>query len=372
MNPLKQLQSLGQAPWLDYIQRSLVTGGGLRRLIEDDGIKGVTSNPSIFEKAIAGSDDYRDEMRELRRKGFSSQEICERLAIEDVRCAADELRAVYEATAKRDGYVSFEVSPHLARDTTSTVEEARRLWRSVGRPNLMIKVPGTPEGIPAVEALIAEGLNVNVTLLFSREAYRSAAEAHLTGIERRAAGGADISGVASVASFFVSRIDTNVDAKLDRLIAAAPASSRARLAGLRGKAAVANAKLAYRHFQEFAATPRWKRLAQARAMPQRLLWASTGVKNPAYRDVVYVEELIGPDTVNTMPIATIEAFRDHGVARATLQEDVEAAESVMRELATAGIAFDRVTAELLGEGVRLFERAFDSLLAAVEQARSAA
>lgn len=372
MNPLKQLASYGQSPWLDYIQRSLLSGGELRRLIEDDGIKGVTSNPSIFEKAIARSDDYRDGMRELRRRGLASQRIYELLAIEDVRLAADELRPVYEATAKRDGYVSLEVSPHLARDTASTIEEARRLWRSGARPNLMIKVPGTPEGIPAVEALVAEGVNVNVTLLFSRQAYREAAEAYLRGIERRAASGADISATASVASFFVSRIDTNVDAKVDALMAAAPTVERARLAGLRGKAAVANAKLAYQLFQDLAATPRWKRLTQAGAMPQRLLWASTSTKNPAYRDVIYVEELIGPDTVNTMPTATIEAFRDHGVARASLQEDVAGAASVMRELAAAGVAFDRAADELLVEGVRLFEQAFDSLLATVEQARSAA
>jgi transaldolase len=372
MNPLKQLQSYGQSPWLDYIQRSLLTGGGLRHLIEDDGIKGVTSNPSIFEKAIAGSDDYRDGMKDLRGKSLSAQQIYEQLAIEDVRCAADELRAVYADTAQRDGYVSLEVSPHLARDTASTIEEARRLWRRVARPNVMIKVPGTPEGIPAVETLIAEGVNVNVTLLFSRDAYRAAAEAHLTGIERRAASGADIAGIASVASFFVSRIDADVDAKLDRLMAAVPAGSRGRIEALRGKAAIANAKLAYRIFRELTATPRWLRMAQAGAMPQRLLWASTSTKNPAYRDVVYVEELIGPDTVNTMPTATIDAFRDHGVPRAKLQEDIAAAESVMRELATAGIAFEQVTGELLGNGVRLFERSFDSLLAAVEQARVAA
>jgi len=372
MNPLKQLEGYGQSPWLDYIQRSLLTGGGLRRLIEDDGVKGVTSNPSIFEKAIAGSNDYREGMRELRRKGFPSQHIYELLAIEDVRLAADELRPVYEATARRDGYVSLEVSPHLARDTASTVEEARRLWRSVARPNLLIKVPGTPEGIPAVEALIAEGVNVNVTLLFSRGAYRDAADAYLRGLERRAASGADISGVASVASFFVSRIDTNVDAKLDALIAAAAPGGRARLEGLHGKAAIANAKLAYRLFQDLTATARWKRLVRAGAMPQRLLWASTSTKNPAYRDVIYVEELIGPDTVNTMPTATIQAFRDHGVARASLQEDVAGAESVMRELDNAGIAFNGVADELLVEGVRLFSQAFDSLLATVEQARSAA
>ena len=369
MNTLRSLQDYGQSLWLDYIQRSLVAGGELKRLIEEDGVKGVTSNPSIFAKAITEGREYRDALRELGRRGDSAQQIYEALAIEDVRGAADVLRPVYDATGRRDGYVSLEVSPHLAHDTEGTVAEARRLWASVNRPNLMIKVPGTPEGIPAVQALIAAGVNVNVTLLFSREAYRAAAHAYLAGLERRVADGADVAGVASVASFFVSRIDANVDAKLDRLAQSAASGERARLAGLRGRAAIANARLAYRMFRELGDSPRWRALAQAGAAPQRLLWASTSTKSPAYRDVIYVEELIGPDTVNTLPPATLAAFRDHGRLRASLGEDPEGAAAVMAEIEAAGIAFDRVTDELLAEGVRSFAQAFEGLLAAIEQAR---
>ncbi|MCC7486168.1 MAG: transaldolase [Burkholderiales bacterium] len=368
MNPLRELEAHGQSPWLDFIERSLVTGGGLARLIAEDGIKGVTSNPSIFEKAITGGGEYRDAIVDLRGRGLSPRQICETLAIEDVRATADVLRPVYDATARRDGYVSLEVSPHLARDTGGTIEEARRLWRAVARPNLMIKVPGTPEGMPAIETLIAEGLNVNVTLLFSLDSYRAAARAHLAGLERGRGAGADIAGVAGVASFFVSRIDTAVDGWLDRLVAAAPPGDRARLAALRGRAAIANARLAYAIYRECARTPRWQALAGAGAMPQRLLWASTSTKNPAYRDVVYVEELIGPDTVNTLPAATVEAFRDHGVARPTLPGDVPAAQALMRDLAAAGMAFGHITDGLLADGVRLFAHSFDSLLAAVERA----
>jgi transaldolase/glucose-6-phosphate isomerase len=369
MNTLRSLQDYGQSLWLDYIQRSLVAGGELKRLIEEDGVKGVTSNPSIFAKAITEGSEYRDALRERGRRGDSAQQIYEALAIEDVRGAADVLRPVYDATGRRDGYVSLEVSPHLAHDTEGTVAEARRLWASVNRPNLMIKVPGTPEGIPAVQALIAVGVNVNVTLLFSREAYRAAAHAYLAGLERRVADGADVAQVASVASFFVSRIDANVDAKLDRLAESAASGERARLAGLRGRAAIANARLAYRMFRELGDSPRWRALAQAGAAPQRLLWASTSTKSPAYRDVIYVEELIGPDTVNTLPPATLAAFRDQGRLRASLGEDPEGAAAVMAEIEAAGIAFDRVTDELLAEGVRSFAQAFEGLLAAIEQAR---
>ena len=359
MSRLKHLAPLGQSVWLDFIQRSLLTSGQLRRLVADDGVAGLTSNPSIFEKAIGGSPDYAAAMGALRGKGLGTKAIYEALAIEDLQAAADELRPVYDATAKRDGYVSLEVSPHLARDTAGTLEEARRLWAAVGRPNLMIKVPGTPEGMGAIEDLIADGINVNVTLLFARSAYRAAAEAFIRGLERRLAAGQAVSGIASVASFFVSRIDTLVDAKLGAHD------------DLKGKAAIANAKLAYADYESMVGGARWKTLREAGAMPQRLLWASTSTKNPAYRDVIYVEELIGPDTVNTLPMATLDAFRDHGQAKTTLRAGVDRAEGHMVRLRAMGIDFDAVTAQLLEEGLRLFSQAFDSLLASVEKAGAA-
>jgi len=372
MNPLKELLRYGQSPWLDYVQRGLLASGGLRRLVEEDGIRGVTSNPSIFEKAIAGSADYRDDIQALRRDGLSAQQIYERLAIGDIGAAADELRALYDSSARRDGYVSLEVSPHLAHDTAGTVAEARRLWAEVGRPNLMIKVPATPAGIPAVETLIAEGINVNVTLIFSQAQYVAAAEAYIAGLNRRIAEGAGVAGVASVASYFVSRIDTAVDARLDRLIAAAEPARGAALAALRGTAAVASARLVYRRFRGLLATPRWQRLAQQGAVPQRLLWASTSTKDPSYRDVVYVEELIGPDTVNTLPLATLQAFRDHGVVRETLDASAAGARATLQDLTDAGIALEAVSDELLVDGVRLFAHAFNAVLLAIERARAAA
>lgn len=368
MNALKRLHEHGQSPWLDFIRRALLTSGELRRLIDEDGITGVTSNPSIFEKAISGSDDYRADLQRLRGEGLTAEGIYERLAIADVQGAADALRPVYDRTGRQDGYVSLEVSPRLAHDTAGTLDEARRLWTAVGRENLMIKVPGTPAGMPAVQALIADGINVNVTLLFSRAAYRASAQAYVDGLAQRAAAGKPVAGIASVASFFVSRIDTAVDARLDRAVAAASGATRDGLASLRGKAAIANARLAYQHFQSLVATQAWQRLAAQGAMPQRLLWASTSTKNPAYRDVLYVEELIGPATVNTMPVATIEAFRDHGVPRASLAEDVAGAEATMAALREAGIDLDEITSTLLVEGVDQFAQSFDSLLGAVGRA----
>lgn len=357
MNPLKQIASLGQSIWLDFIQRSLLSDGDMRRLVEEDGITGLTSNPSIFEKAIGGTQDYAAAMSALRAKGLRGAQVYEALAVRDLQMAADELQPVYARTGKYDGYVSLEVSPHMAHDAEATLSEARRLWSAVDRPNLMIKVPGTPAGMVAVGRLISEGINVNVTLLFARAAYQSAAEAFIRGLEQRRAAGQPVSGIASVASFFVSRIDTLVDAKLG--------DSHPEL---RGKAAIANAKLAYRDYEELIAGDRWKRLAAAGAMPQRLLWASTSTKSPAYRDVVYVEELIGPDTVNTLPLATLQAFRDHGQVRLSLREGVDRAEHSMAQLRSAGIDFDAATAKLLDEGLRLFTHSFDSLLTSVEQA----
>ncbi|HYL79726.1 MAG TPA: bifunctional transaldolase/phosoglucose isomerase, partial [Candidatus Acidoferrum sp.] len=374
MNPLKNLAEYGQSVWLDYIRRGLITSGELARLIQEDGLKGVTSNPSIFEKAIAGSTDYAAALDELRgRPELDAMALYEQLAIRDIQDAASVLRPVHEATNRRDGYVSLEVSPALAHDTRRTVEEARRLWKAVGRDNVMIKVPGTPEGIPAVEQLTGEGINVNVTLLFDLDAYGRVALAYLAGLEALAARGGDVSRVASVASFFVSRIDAAVDGQVaERLKNSTRPEDQALLRSLPGKVAIANAKLAYQRYTEIYQGARWQALAGKGARTQRLLWASTGTKNPAYRDVLYVEELIGPDTVNTIPPATLDAFRDHGRPRASLQEGLAEARETMARLARAGISLKEVTDRLLQDGVHLFAEAFDKLLAAVETRRKAA
>ncbi len=368
-NPLRDLATYGQAVWLDYIRRSLITSGDLRRLIEQDGLRGVTSNPAIFEKAIAGSTDYEAELKELgRRKDVDAKTVYEAVALRDIQDAADLFRPLYAATGRRDGYVSLEVSPDLAHDTQGTLEEARRLWRALGRENVLIKVPATPAGIPAIETLIGEGINVNVTLLFARETYERVAEAYIAGLEAFARAGADVSGVASVASFFISRIDSLVDALLaERTKASDEPAAQVLLKGLVGKIAIANAKLTYQRSKEIYATPRWKALAAQGAQTQRLLWASTSTKNPNYRDVVYVEELIGADTVNTMPPATVDAFRDHGRPRPSLEEDLEGALDTMAGLERAGISMTRVTDQLLEEGVRLFADAFAKLLGATRK-----
>ena len=354
-NPLVGLQQYGQSVWLDYIRRSLITSGELRRLIDEDGLRGVTSNPSIFEKAIAGSTDYADVLQRLSAGSDDPKSVYEQIAIRDVQDAADTLVDVYDRSNHRDGYVSLEVSPRVARDLDGTLKEARRLWRAVARSNVMIKVPATAEGIVALRTLIAEGINVNVTLLFSQAAYRRVAEAYLAGLEDRAARGEQLRGIASVASFFVSRIDTAVEAAL----AGNPAAS-----GLAGKVAIANAKLAYQHYQKLTKSARWARLAERGAETQRLLWASTSSKNPAYRDVVYVEELIGTDTVNTIPPPTFSAFRDHGRLRASLTDDVDAAYETMQSLARAGVSIDAITDRLLDDGIDQFVEAFARLLQA--------
>ena len=367
-NPLRALQVFGQSVWLDYIRRTLITSGELRALIDDDGLRGVTSNPAIFEKAVAGSSDYRDLLESPASHTQDPKQIYERLAVRDIRDAADALRSVYDETEARDGYVSLEVSPLLASDTAGTLDEARRLWRAVGRENLMIKVPATAQGIPAIQQLIAEGINVNVTLLFSQDAYEHVAQAYVAGLEQFASAGGDVSRVASVASFFISRIDTAIDALVaERLEAKPSAHEQALLRSLAGRVAIANAKLTYQRYQEIFAGPRWQALASRGAQTQRLLWASTGAKNPAYRDVAYVEELIGPDTVNTMPPATIDAFRDHGRPRASLVEDVESARDTMSTLAEVGISMKAVTNTLLTDGLRLFTEAFEQLLKSVER-----
>jgi transaldolase / glucose-6-phosphate isomerase len=354
-NPLVGLQQLGQSVWLDYIRRSLITSGELRRLIDEDGLRGVTSNPAIFEKAIAGSTDYTGVLDALGLQNQDPKHLYEQIAIADVQAAADLLAPVYAASRHRDGYVSLEVSPVLADDLEGTLKEARRLWAAVARPNLMIKVPATAEGIVAVRHLIANGINVNVTLLFSQAIYQHVAEAYLAGLEDRAVRGEAIDGIASVASFFVSRIDSAVEA-----IAAANPAVRPLI----GRVAIANAKLAYERYRALIEGKRWSALAAQGAQTQRLLWASTSSKNPSFRDVLYVEELIGEDTVNTIPPATFNAFRDHGRLNATLTADLEAARMTMQELDRAGVSIDDITDRLLDDGIEQFVSAFDRLLAA--------
>ncbi|MCG6870110.1 MAG: bifunctional transaldolase/phosoglucose isomerase [Gammaproteobacteria bacterium] len=371
MNPLQALHAQGQSIWLDYIRRKLLTGGELSRLIDEDSVTGMTSNPAIFQKAITGSTDYSEAIAALARdESLDAKTLFERLAIEDIRMAADALRGVYEKTSGRDGFVSMEVSPRLANDTDATCVEARRLWNAVGRPNLMIKVPATHEGLPAIETLIGEGINVNATLLFSVEMYRQVAERYLRGLEALVANGGDPARVSSVASFFVSRVDTAVDnAIAERHSGSSGAGGASGLRAPLGRIAIANAKIAYRDSRRIFSGNQWRILESQGAGAQRLLWASTGVKNPAYRDVVYVEELIGPDTVNTMPPATLDAFRDHGEVRVTLEEDVEQAQADVDSLETFGIDLGAITDTLLEDGVRLFVEAFDKLLAAVDAAR---
>ncbi len=349
-NPLRGLSDFGQSVWLDYIRRSLITSGELKRLVVEDGLRGVTSNPAIFEKAIVGSTDYEAVIESKESAALDAKELYEKIAIKDVQDAADILRPVYDESERHDGYVSLEVSPLLAKDTTGTLQEARRLWKTVGRENLMVKVPATPEGIPAIRQLISEGINVNVTLLFSRDVYEHVAKAYIEGLTARAASGGDVSRIASVASFFVSRIDSKIDAQItSQLKTASDPAQRARLGGLLGKVAIANAKLAYHSFNELYSGEAWKALASKGAQPQRLLWASTSTKNPNYRDVIYVEELIGPSTVNTIPPATFNAFREHGRLRASLTEDLENAADTMDALERAGISMKTVTGALLDD-----------------------
>jgi transaldolase len=364
-NPLKGLLAYGQSPWMDYIRRDLLTTGELKRYIDNDGLRGMTSNPAIFEKAIVGSSLYADILASPDAKKLTARGLFDKIATRDVQDACDIFKPIYSETKRRDGYVSHEVSPDLANDTKATIEEACRLWKTVSRPNVMIKIPATPEGIPAIRQTLAEGLNINITLLFAQSAYEQVAEAFLSALEARAAKGQDISHIASVASFFVSRIDTLVDSKIDeKLMTAAKAAQKSLLESLRGKIAIANAKLTYKKYQELFGGPRWKALAAKGAQTQRLLWASTSAKNPKYRDVLYVEELIGADTVDTIPPATFDAFRDHGKLRPSLTENVEGAAKTMADLAKAGISMKEVTDKLLVDGVKLFSDAFAQLLAA--------
>ena len=370
VNPVKKLLSEGQSPWLDFVRRSFILDGSLQKLVETDGLGGVTSNPSIFEKAMGSGTDYDEEFKELAAGGeHDAQDIYETMAVADIQHVADILRPVYDRTEGLDGYVSLEVSPYLALREQETVAEARRLHAWVDRPNLMVKVPGTPECVPAIRTLIGEGININVTLLFSIDAYKAVAEAYIAGLEDRHAKGEDISHLSSVASFFVSRIDAQIDKKIDARIAAGDADADA-LRAMRGKVAIANAKLAYVWYQEMVAGDRWRKLAAAGANPQRLLWASTGVKDKAYSDVLYVEELIGRDTVDTIPPATMDAFRDHGHVRASLTENLEAARHVLAEAERLGLDLPGVTKELVKDGVKLFAEAADALLLAVAKKRA--
>jgi len=366
-NPLKALIGFGQSVWLDYIRRSLITTGELQRLIDEDGLRGVTSNPSIFEKAIAGSTDYTKALEELaNRKDLDAKGVFDILSVKDIQDATDAFKQVYEQTKRRDGYVSLEVSPYLAHKTQETVEEARRLWKLVGRPNTMIKVPGTKEGIPAFQQLIGEGININVTLLFAQDVYERVAEAYIAGLEEFAKKGGDLSQMASVASFFVSRIDTLIDSQLDdKIKKSTDSAEQAKLRGLKGKVAIANAKLAYQSYKKIFSGPRWAALDARGAQSQRVLWASTSTKDPSFPDTYYVAELIGPDTVDTIPPATLDAFRDHGKPRASLEEDIAGAREIMGSLERAGISMKAATDKLTEDGVKLFADAFDKLLAAV-------
>lgn len=370
MNRLQELNHAGQGVWLDFVDRGFLEAGKLRKLVEEDGLTGITSNPSIFEKAMGHSDAYDAGIEaELRKGEKSPTQLYEAMAVADIQTAADTLRPVYDRLNGKDGYVSLEVSPYLANKTAETIEEARRLWAMVDRPNLMIKVPGTPAGVPAIRQLIEDGLNINVTLLFAVDAYQAVAHAFVEGLEARVKQDKPIDKIASVASFFLSRIDTQIDDRIEAMVtdddARAPKAN-----GLRGKVAIASARSAYAWYQRLVEGKRWQALAAHGAMPQRLLWASTGTKNPDYSDVHYVETLIGPDTVNTMPPATMDAFRDHGKVAQTL---LEGSDSAAAELALArelGLDLEGVTNHLVEDGVKKFSDAFDALLAAVAAKRT--
>ncbi|MBL8012981.1 MAG: transaldolase [Candidatus Omnitrophica bacterium] len=363
-NPLLELKEQGQAIWLDHIQRSLMTSGELQRLIDEDGLSGMTSNPAIFEKAIVETTDYNNALPKLSHAGLEPKAIYEKLAVEDIRLAASIFEPVYRQTNGDDGYVSMEVSPHLACDTRGTIQEARRLWDAINRPNVMIKVPATAEGMGAIEELTALGINVNVTLIFSLDVYQDVAEAYIRGMKRLSQERSELSGVQSVASFFVSRIDTVVDKAIDQELSAAPSQKKAAaLKSIRGKTAIANAKLAYERWEKIFSSGLWRKLQSRGAKTQRLLWASTGTKDPNYRDVLYVESLIGPQTINTMPPATFKAFKDHGQVSPTLTENIDQARATMNVLQTMGISFKVVTDQLLVDAVEKFLKPFDSLLA---------
>ncbi len=372
MNPrVAKLLDQGQSIWLDTISRDMISSGQLASLINDVGIRGVTSNPTIFEKAIAGSAAYDAQIADLATHGHSSAEIFEAVEVEDIRNACDVFRPIYDSTGGADGFVSIEVSPDLARDSDGTRDAVRRLWKAVDRPNLMVKIPGTAEGAPIIQEMLAEGININITLLFSIEAYERVARGFITAMEQRISEGKQVAQVASVASFFVSRVDTLVDHLLNEKIAAtSDAHQKKTLEGLRGKVAVANAKLAYALFEELFSGDRWDAIQAAGAHPQRPLWASTSTKNPDYPDLLYVDTLIGPHTINTMPEKTVEAFLDHGVVQRTVDTDLDGARAVMADLEAAGISMKAVTDQLEDEGVASFEKSMNALYGSIEGKRA--
>ncbi|MDP9206511.1 MAG: transaldolase [Gemmatimonadota bacterium] len=365
-NRLKELHDAGQSIWLDSIDRRMLHDGELDRRIRDDALTGMTSNPTIFQKALASSNAYDEQIVAAEEDGLPSWELFELLETTDVRDACDAFAGVYSSTRGADGFVSIEISPGVSNNADAAIEEARRLWKTVDRPNVMVKVPGTREGAVAVRRLISEGINVNITLLFAIEAHERVIEAYMAGLEDRVKSHQPIDGLASVASFFVSRVDTEIDKRLDALIAKAAPAEKERLQLLKGRAAIANAKLAYKLFRQKFSGPRWEALARQGARVQRPLWASTSTKNPAYRDVMYVEELIGPDTVDTMPPATIDAFEDHGVVDKTVDKKVAVAEAVLKEIEAAGISVREVTEKLLVDGIASFQKSFDELIAGLE------
>ncbi len=368
-NPLLELKVLGQSVWLDDIDRGQLRSGLFQHLIDEDGLSGATGNPTIFEHAITHSTTYDEQMQHVLREGKSSQEIYEALAMTDVQMVADLLRPTYDRTNGQDGFVSIEVSPYLAQDTEGTLSEVRRFWETIDRPNLMVKIPSTPAGIPAIRQALAEGTNINITLIFSIENYRQVAEAYFSALEERSSKGQDISHIASVASFFVSRVDVLVDNLLEDKMKAVGASVEQQLKALEGKAAIANARLAYQEFKRLFSRPRFAALKQRGARVQRPLWASTGTKNPAYRDVLYVEELIGPDTVNTMPLTTIERFHDHGRVRLSIEDHLPEAKAQLAALVDVGIHYDQVTRQLQEEGVQKFRDSFHKLFECIDNKR---
>ncbi|QHT68000.1 transaldolase [Rhodocytophaga rosea] len=370
-NPLVKVHSFGQSIWMDFIRRGILANGELKDMIDSYGLKGITSNPAIFEEAINRSTDYQQAIQELVRAGKSTDEIYQTLAVEDIQNAADLFRPIYDQTNAMDGYVSLEVSPYLAKDTDGTIAEAKLLWKAVNRPNVMIKVPGTLEGLPAIQYLISEGINVNVTLLFGLERYRAVTNAYITGLENRLRSGKPIDKISSVASFFLSRIDVMIDPQLEK-IAASGGENAAKAKSLLGKIAIANAKMSYQIYKEVFNEPRFKTLADRGAQVQRLLWASTGTKNPAYSDVMYIETLIGPDTVNTVPLETLKAYQDHGQPASRLEEGLTESRKMLSDLDSLGINLDEITHNLEVEGVDKFNKPFAKLMEALENKRKEA
>jgi transaldolase len=371
-NPLKEIQTQGQSVWYDNIDRSQLASGEFKRMLDEDGILGVTANPTIFEKSISAGHAYDDQMTQLIKEGKSTNEIYEALVITDIRTVADLLRPIYDSTTRKDGYVSLEVSPDLANDTAATIAEAKRFWLLVDRPNLMIKIPATPAGIPAIFEVLRSGINVNVTLIFSLNAYRDVTDAYIRALEDRHGRGEDVSNIASVASFFVSRVDTLVDPLIEKKISAASTEAeKEQLKNLEGKAAISNARIVYQDFKRIFNSPRFETLKKAGAHVQRPLWASTSTKNPAYRDTMYAEELIGPDTVDTMPLETIQKFADHGKVRTSIEDDIPGAQATLDTLEKIGIHYDQVTQQLLDEGVEKFSTSFHQLFAGIDKKKGA-